>query len=239
MKALLLAAGEGQRLGPLTKDMPKPMIRIAGKPILEHHVELLAHHGIRDIAINLHHHSEVVTAYFEDGSRWGVRITYSYEPQLLGTAGAAKALESYFQGTFFVIYGDNLLNCDLTRLLEFHHAHAGLGTIALHYREDASQSGVVSLDERDRVIRFVEKPAANSAFSPWVNAGILVFEVQVLKYIPGGSASDFGKEILPCLLTADQPLYGYRLRDGEGPWWIDTPTDLERTQHLFETLGLG
>lgn len=233
---MLLAAGEGRRLRPLTAKLPKPMIRIAGQPILEHNINLLAGHGITDLAINLHHCPQAVTDYFGDGSRLGVHITYSYEPVILGTAGGVKQLESYFQDTFLVLYGDNLFNCDLTRLCNFHEAHGGLGTIALHYREDVRSSGVVQLDAQDRVIDFVEKPGTNSLLSHWVNAGILVLEPQVLRYIPAGVPSDFGKETLPHLLKEEQPLFGYHMLKGEGPWWIDTPADLERTQHLLKTV---
>ena len=234
MKALLLAAGEGSRLRPLTEKLPKPMISLSGKPILEHNIELLVHHDIREIAINLHHYSEVVTDHFGDGSRFGVRITYSYEPELLGTAGAVKKLESHFQDTFLVIYSDNWIDCDLKRLLSFHHDHAGMATIVLHHRDDVSNSGVVAIDSKDRITRFVEKPKSSEILSHWVNAGVLVLEPKVLKYIPTGIPSDFGKEILPHLLEQGAELYGYRIRDSERIWWIDTPADLERMERIFK-----
>jgi NDP-sugar pyrophosphorylase family protein len=242
MKALLLAAGEGTRLRPLTEKLPKPMIPIAGKPILEYNVEWLAQHGIREIAINLHHCPQAVMNHFGDGSRFGVSITYSYEPELLGTAGAVKKLESFLQGTpstssgqaFLVVYGDNLIDCDLKRLLSFHHERGGLVTIVLHYRDDVSNSGVVAVETQDRVTSFVEKPKAQKVFSHWVNAGILVLEPEVVKYIPSGIPSDFGKEILPQLLEQGAELYGYRITDSERIWWIDTPGDLERVEMIFK-----
>ncbi len=272
MNALLLAAGEGTRLRPLTEKLPKPMIPIAGKPILQHNVELLARHGIREIAINLHHCPEVVRSHFGDGSRFGVSITYSYEPELLGTAGAVKKLESFFQDTtksviarsdperaervegcdeaipklergdcfaslamtranqspFLVLYGDNLIHCDLHRLLAFHQERAGIATLALHYRDDVTHSGVVTLDGNDRVLQFVEKPRADQIPSHWVNAGVLVLEPKVLDHIPAGVPSDFGKDILPHLLEQGERLYGYRLTGDEGIRWIDTLEDLRR-----------
>ncbi|MBI4790451.1 MAG: nucleotidyltransferase family protein [Chloroflexi bacterium] len=235
MNALLLAAGEGTRLRPLTEKLPKPMIPIAGKPILQHNIELLARHGIREIAINLHHCPEVVRSHFGDGSRFGVSITYSYEPELLGTAGAVKKLgTSFFQDTFLVIYGDNRIECDLHRLLAFHQARAGIATLALHYREHVTHSGVVALDGSDRVLQFVEKPRANQIPSHWVNAGVLVLEPRVLDHIPAGVPSDFGKDILPHLLEQGERLYGYRLTGDEGIRWIDTPADLERVRQMAE-----
>ena len=104
MKAMILSAGEGTRLRPLTERIPKPMIPIAGRPILEHNIRLLAKHGIRELVINLHHCPDVVTDYFGDGHAWGVSITYSYEPVLLGTAGAVKKVEALFDSTFLVVY---------------------------------------------------------------------------------------------------------------------------------------
>lgn len=235
MKAMLLAAGEGTRLRPITEALPKPMVPVADKPILQHNVEMLARYGIREIAINLHHCPQVVTSHFGDGSRFGVSTTYSYEPELLGTAGAVKKLEALFsQDTFFVIYGDNLLKCDLERMLHFHRDHSGLATIALHYRRDVTQSGVVALDDQDRVTRFVEKPRAGDAFSHWVNAGILVLEPAVLQHIPPCIPFDFGKQVLPELLKAGEKLYGYRLTGDEGIWWIDTPDDLAYVQRRFQ-----
>ena len=234
MKALLLAAGEGRRLRPLTGKLPKPMIPIAGKAILEHNINLLARYGINQIAINLHYYPEVVMDYFGDGSGFGVSITYSYEPELLGTAGAVKKLENFFEDTFLVIYADNLIECDLSRLLLFHNEHQGIGTIALHYRDNVSQSGMVALDPCERIIHFIEKPQASQVISHWVNSGILVFEKGVLKYIPSRVPSDFGREIIPILLKQKEKLYGYRLRDDEEIWWIDTLEDLSHVQNAWK-----
>jgi NDP-sugar pyrophosphorylase family protein len=233
MKALLLAAGEGKRLRPLTEILPKPMIPIAGKPILEHNVNFLARWGIREIAINLHHCPEVVVDHFGDGSNFGVNITYSHEPELLGTAGAVKKLERFFESTFLVLYADNLIDCNLKRLLLFHHEHQGIGTVVLHYRDEVTQSGIVALDDHDRVTHFLEKPRRDQAISHWVNAGVFVFETDVLEYIPSSIPSDFGREILPSLLEQSKRLYGYRLREGEEIWWIDRIEDHKRVQEIF------
>jgi len=134
---MLLAAGKGQRLAPFTESIPKPMMEVGGKPILEYGVQLCAHHGIRDLIINLHHHPEIITGHFGDGFSWGVRITYSHEPVLLGTAGAVKKVADEFLDTFLVLYGDNLTTCDLGRLIAFHRNKGGAATVALFYRENA------------------------------------------------------------------------------------------------------
>lgn len=232
MKAMVLAAGQGTRLSPLTDQMPKPMIPVAGRPILEHNLRLLAKHGIREVVINLHHQPEVVTDYFGDGSTWGVAITYSREAELLGTAGAVARVSEFFDGPFLVLYGDNLTTCDLTRLRDFHQAKGGVGTIALFHREDPTSSGIVGLDADDRVVRFLEKPAPYQIFSHWVSAGLLVLEPDVLKYIPKEGPCDFGKDILPVLVKAGHSLYGYRMT--EGLWWIDTNYDYQRVQALSQ-----
>jgi NDP-sugar pyrophosphorylase family protein len=230
MKAMLLAAGQGTRLRPMTNTVPKSMIPICGKPILEHNIEWLRRYGITDLAINLFFLPHIIQDYFGDGSRWGVRITYSLEPRKLGTAGGVKRFANFFDETFLVWYGDNLSTCDLSRLLDFHRAKGGLATIALYQREDVTQSGIIGLDDEERITRFLEKPKIDEIFSHWVNAGIYIFERDVLEFIPDQGESDFGRDIFPAMLEAGQSLYGYRMTASEGLWWIDTPDDLHETQ---------
>jgi NDP-sugar pyrophosphorylase family protein len=232
VKAMLLAAGEGTRLRPLTNNLPKPMVTLGNKPLLGYTLALLARHNIREVAINLHHCPDVVRAYFGDGSAWGVRIMYSFEPELLGTAGAVKKIESFWDGPFLVVYGDNLTDCDLTRFVEFHRAKGGLVTMALFWREDVQQSGVAALDVDDRIMCFVEKPAAGLAPSHWVNAGLMVAEPRVLDYIPAGRSCDFGREVLPDLLARGERVYGYRMT--ERLWWTDTLADYEALMRQFD-----
>ncbi len=237
MKAMILAAGQGTRLHPLTERIPKCMVPIGGRPILEHTMAWLARHEVRHIIINLSSMPQVVMDYFGDGRRWGVQITYSVEEEALGTAGGVKNVAGYFDDVeetgkgspFLVWYGDNLSYCDPYRMLHFHTCMRGLATIALFNRADVSQSGIVDLDDDDRIRRFLEKPGPDQVFSHWVNAGILVLEPAVLDFIPQGR-QDFSFDVLPALLAANQRLYGYRLSEAEGLWWIDTPADLERVQ---------
>lgn len=210
--------------------MPKPMLPVAGRPVLEHNVRLLAAHGVRDITINLHHCPEVVTAHFGDGARWGVRLSYSHEATLLGTAGAAANVAPPFASTFLVLYGDSLIGCDVGALLAFHQQQGATATIGLAYQEDPRASGIVEVAEDGRVQRFLEKPGAGEVFSHWVNGGLLALEPEALSFIPRGRPSDFGREALPAVIAAGRPVYGYR-----GPFTlhvIDTPEDYQRAQAL-------
>lgn len=233
MKAMLLAAGEGSRLRPLTDEVPKPMVPIAGRPILEHNVRLLARHGVRDITINLHHKGDVIRRHFGDGAAWGVSIRYVEEPSLLGTAGGVKNALRDVDGTFLVAYGDNLSTIDLTRMLRAHRERGAAATMALFHREHVLASGIVGLDEQDRVTRFLEKPKPDQVFSHWVNAGYLALEPSVLARIPAG-VSDFGRDVLPGL----DGLYGYRMGPDEGLWWIDTHDDYHRLIKSIEQGGV-
>jgi NDP-sugar pyrophosphorylase family protein len=230
---MLLAAGLGTRLNPLTDTISKCMIPIAGKPLLEHNIGVLRSYGVTDLVINLHHLPQTVMNHFGDGSGFGIRLTYSVEPELLGTAGAVKKVEEFFDGPFFVWYGDNLSTCRLDRLWQVHQSKRGVATIALHYREDPTQSGIVGLDENDRVTRFLEKPRADQVFSHWVNAGILVLEREVLESIPAESAADFGRDVFPALLERDSAIFGYRMAEDESLWWIDMPDDLARVEQAL------
>jgi NDP-sugar pyrophosphorylase family protein len=231
LSAFLLAAGEGTRLRPLTLDRPKPMIEIAGAPILEHNVRLLASHGVRDIIINTHYHPEAITTHFGDGSKFDVRITYSYEPILLGTAGALVPFAEALSQPFVLIYGDNLSTLDLTSMITLHRASEAELTMALFDRPDAAASGVVEVDEADRIIRFVEKPPPDQIFSRWVNAGFLVVDRSLLGEIPRGRPSDFGYDIFGPLVKAGRRAMGYRMQ--EELWWIDSVADYERVISEF------
>jgi len=230
MKAMILAAGQGMRLRPLTENVPKCMIPIGGKPILEGTIEWLRAYGVEEVIINLNYLPHVVTDHFGDGTRWGIKIMYSIEDRALGTAGGVKNVAWFFDGPFYLWYGDNISRCKLDRLYQFHRIRGGLATITLHHREEVSQSGIVGLDGEHRITRFVEKPRPDDVFSHWVNAGIFVLEPSVLDYIPTEGLPDFGRDVFPALLAAGQPLYGYPLSDSEGLWWIDTLEDLRRVQ---------
>lgn len=213
MNAMILAAGKGTRLYPLTETLPKPMVPVAGKPVLEHTVNWLRGHGVDRIAVNLHHQGDSIRAHFGDGSRWGVTLRYSEEPELLGTAGGVKRVENFFDDPFAVVYGDVLTDLDLAALADFHRSRgpAPHVTLTLDQRPDAAQCGVVELDAAGRVTRFVEKPKPEEIRSPWVNSGIMLLDRALLADIPAGQFSDFGRDILPAWLRAGVPIFGWGL----------------------------
>lgn len=211
IKTVLLAAGKGTRLRPLTDRVPKVMVPINGKPVLEYHIERLARYGIRDIIINLHYLSEVIKAHFSDGSKWGVNIQYSFEPEILGTAGAVKNLEHCLSGApFLVIYGDNIVDIDYEAFVRYSETRDGLGTIAVFEQEDVSGSGIVEIGGGDRILRFLEKPKPQEVFSHWVNAGVFWFDPRIFEFVRHGS-SDFSFDVFPRLLDDNERLFAYKL----------------------------
>jgi NDP-sugar pyrophosphorylase family protein len=211
MRALILAAGEGTRLRPLTLDRPKPMLPVGGRPILEHLIGLLRQHRVTEIAINLHYKAEVIPEALGTGERFGVSLTYSHEERLLGSAGAARRLAWFFDGAFFVLYGDVLTDVDLSALMYRHQATGAAATLALYHVPDPSRCGIVELTEDNRVVRFVEKPPPEEVFSDLASAGICVLEPSVLADVPAGRPFDIGHDLLPNLLRRGLPVYGFCL----------------------------
>lgn len=232
-KAMVLAAGLGTRLRPLTDLISKPMAPIVNKPVMEHIIELLEQHNFKDIVCNLHWYPEVIKNYFGDGSRWGVNITYSFEEELLGTAGGVKKVEDFFEGkTFLIMSGDALTDINLTDLMEYHKKKGGIGTLVLTEVEDTSQYGVVLLDENKKIYGFQEKPLPGEAKSNLANSGIYVFEPEIFKYIPEGKFYDFGKNLFPDLLDKGVSYYGYIHKQ----YWNDVGTLDEYQQGNFDAL---
>jgi mannose-1-phosphate guanylyltransferase/phosphomannomutase len=224
MKALILAAGQGTRLRQLTARRAKPMLPIGGKPLLQHTVAWLRDHGVRQIAVNLHHYPGSIVGYFGDGARCDVALHYSYETTLLGTAGAAKHLEHFLDETFVVVYGDVFTNLDLTRLAVDHArdvAAAGSNppapgaTMVLYRVGNPEECGLVATDVHGRVTRFVEKPPAGDVFTDLAFSGVLVCEPGVLAAVPPGQPFDFGHDLIPRLLAGGAPLYAKPLAAGE------------------------
>jgi len=232
--AMLLAAGSATRLGPLAGTIPKPMLDVGGRPLIEHTVRQLARYGVTDIVVNLHRLGDVVRTHFGDGSRFGVRMRYSQEDTLMGTAGGVKQAETLLgHEPFIVVYGDNLTTCRFDAIVEYHRAHGGLGTIALFWRDDVSPHSAVERTAEGRILRFVEKPKNDEAPSHWISAGVIVFEPKVFDYIEPGRQVDFGFDVFPALLRAGEAIYGYEMSPSEGLWWIDTPENHARVTALF------
>lgn len=213
MKAMVLCAGYGTRLGDLTRDTPKPMLRLQQRPILEYIISHLLRHDFNQIAINLHFMPDIIRDYFGDGSRFGVELIYSYEPELLSTAGGVKRMENFLGvgEAFIVHYGDVLTDQDFTVMLEFHRKHKALATLLLHQR--AYSNSIVSLDEKGRVTDFIERPTAETrreVNSPWVNSGICICDPQLLDEIPADVACDLPRDIFPGLIESNR-LFGFPL----------------------------
>lgn len=236
MKALILSAGLGTRLRPLTNTIPKVMVPIGGKPLLWYHIQLFKKHGVKDIWINLHEHPRVIKNYFGDGSNLGVKISYSYEKGLLGTAGALKnpvsGIEKEFRkGGFLVVYGDNLTDFDYTKLIKFHKKKEAILSLGLYKCVDPWTMGVVEINEEGKILKFVEKPPREEVTTNTVSAGVLVCQPELLDYIPDG-VSDLAFDIFPKLLKLKKPLFA--LDTGSYVQDCGTPERFAKAQADFQ-----
>ncbi len=221
--AMILAAGEGTRLRPLTLKTPKPLLPIDGTPLIEITLYWLKSYGISDVAVNLYHLGDQIKEYLGDGSQLGMKIIYSEEETLLGTAGGVKKVEDFFDGTFIIFYGDTLTDFDLSEMIQLHRDKKASVTIALFEPLDPSQYGIVNMDETGRIHGFIEKPKSPiPGLKPplLANVGVYVIEKEVLDYAPQTGFSDFGYDIFPQLINADVPIYGYPLKPED--YFIDT-----------------
>lgn len=213
MKAMILAAGEDRKLHPLTLTCPKPMLPVGDRPLLEHNILLLRSFGIREIVINLHHLPDVIINYFGRGEKWDVSLTYSYEETLLGSAGALKKVESFFDDTFVVMYGDLFTFLDLDPMLAYHRNMGAQATVAVHEISNPCDWGIVQLNEAGWITRFLEKPRPRQVFSNIANTGIYIMEPEVLSWIPPQTVCDFGRHIFPWLLNNGKRLAGYQIQE--------------------------
>jgi len=244
MKAMVLCAGLGTRLGDLTREIPKPMLPLGDRPMLEYILCHLKRHGFDQVAVNLHFMPEVIQNHFGDGSRWGLRLTYSYEPQLLGTAGGPKKIQPYFQGhgPLLVQYGDVITNQDFTAMLRFHRERKALATLLGHQR--AKSNSALSVDATGCVERFLERPseADRSAIAQtWVFSGVTICEPELLDLIPAEKFCDFPRDVF-VPLTASRKLFAFPLT-GERTA-VDSPERLVEARQrvkrgMFGIEGLG
>jgi NDP-sugar pyrophosphorylase family protein len=210
MKAMIMAAGLGTRLRPLTDFLPKPMMPVANRPVLHHLLNLLRRHEIREVGINLHSAPDMIQRYFGDGSALDMEIQWSFEPELLGTAGGTKKLEHFWEGeTILVTSGDGLHDIDVTALLGHHQRSDALATLAVKPVPDPSSYGVLILDRDTRVRGFQEKPNRDEARSDLANCGVYVIEPELLDRIPADTFYDFGTQVWPSLVAAGEPVYAY------------------------------
>ncbi|MBW4492226.1 MAG: NDP-sugar synthase [Oscillatoria princeps RMCB-10] len=222
MKAMILAAGKGTRVRPITHTIPKPMIPILQKPVMEFLVELLRSHGFDQIMVNVSHLANEIENYFRDGQRFGVQIAYSFEGRIVegelvgeavGSAGGMRRIQDFnpfFDDTFVVMCGDALIDLDLTAAVKWHRQKGSIATVVMKSvpREEVSSYGVVVTDATDKIVAFQEKPSVTEALSTNINTGIYIFEPEVLDYVPSGQVYDIGSQLFPHLVEIGAPFYG-------------------------------
>lgn len=209
MKAFLLAAGYGTRLRPLTNTIPKCLVTIHGQPLLGWWLALLRQHGVTDVLINTHYLPKPVRTFMQDYNRrhTGLTVYEAYEPELLGSGGTIRANRDFVQGeeSFLICYADNLTNANLTAFQDFHRKHGDVLSMALFHTNMPEQCGIATLDERDCVVSFVEKPEHPQ--SDLANAGMYIADQRLFDYIDSDkSPLDFGKDVLPRLVGK---MYGW------------------------------
>lgn len=184
---------------------------------MEHSIELLCRHGVRDIIVALSSQAQEIADYFGDGSDWGVNIRYSLEDEPKGTAGAVKLIQPYIDDTFVVISGDAVTDFDLTAALDFHKRKSAIATMLLHQMDDPTDYGIVQHEPDGRITRFLEKPRTNEVFSSTINAGIYILEPEALSSIPYFTVYDFARDLFPRMLRNMEPVFGCRLPG----YWCD------------------
>ncbi len=231
MKAMILAAGKGTRVRPITYTIPKPLIPILQKPVMEFLLELLRQHGFDEIMVNVSHLAHEIEGYFRDGQRFGVDIGYSFEGSIvdgelvgaaLGSAGGLRKIQDFnrfFDDTFVVLCGDALIDLDLTAAVKQHKAKGAIATVVTKKvpKEDVPSYGVVVTDDEGRIKSFQEKPSVEEALSTDINTGIYIFEPEIFDYIPSEQEYDIGGELFPRLVEENAPFYAVSM-DFE---WVD------------------
>ena len=233
MKLIILAGGKGTRLGTLTESLPKPMVPVGGKPVLEHQIVWAKKQGFTECILTLNHLPDSIQNYFGDGKEWGLKINYFTEPQPMGTAGALPLLASELTETFAVLYGDVMLDIDWPRLLAFHQSKQAMATLVIHPNDHPYDSDLVDIDEASMVSAFYPKNRASDRYyRNLVNAGLYVLEPEILTHIPAGKFADFGKDLFPALVSqhkiAGYPTPEY-LKD------MGTPDRLEKVEKDYQS----
>jgi mannose-1-phosphate guanylyltransferase len=241
MKAMVFAAGEGQRLRPITEKTPKPLVQVAGRPMIDYPLLLLRHYGAKEIIINLHHLGDQVENYLGDGARFGLKICYSRESELLDTGGGLLKAKRFFENaTFIVINTDVLIDLPLAQVLELHRRNQAAATLVLRPDPEADRYGSMDIAADGRICRFLNAtmPAAPSpARHTLMFTGVQILEPSIFDYMPAVTGSEkfsTTKDVYPKMLLASERLFGYRF-DG---FWRDLGT-AERIQEAERSLRLG
>ncbi|OYT26384.1 MAG: hypothetical protein B6U97_03915 [Candidatus Altiarchaeales archaeon ex4484_96] len=215
-KAVILAGGKGTRMRPFTYEIPKPLIPVGGRPLVQHTIDLLMENNIREVIFSIGYLGEKIREYYGNGSKFGIKISYVEEKQALGTAGPLNLMKDQLNCSFLMFNGDILTNIDLLDFIRFHHRHGGIATIALKTVPEPSRYGTVKMNGA-RITKFIEKPEEKTNQS-LINAGIYVMEPEIIDYIPEGKTM-MEHDVFP-KLAAEEKLYGYPF---EGQWF-DTGT---------------
>jgi mannose-1-phosphate guanylyltransferase/mannose-1-phosphate guanylyltransferase/phosphomannomutase len=233
---MVMAAGLGTRLRPLTWEIPKPVVPVANRPVIEHILRALRRHGITDVVSNLHWFPETIRGPLGDGSELGIDLTYVEEEALLGTAGGVRNVADFLTADgepFLVMAGDALTDIDFTSLVEAHRAHDGIATLAVKRVDDVSQFGVIVTDGDGRVQGFQEKPDPAEALSDLTNTMIYVFDPEVFDHFPEGEVIDFAMDVFPALLDGDVPFYVHSF----GEYWNDVGSIPEYLQGNLDAVA--
>ena len=234
-KAMILAAGRGSRLKPLTTTTPKPLLDLNGRPIIEYTLDLLKRHGFSQVVVNAHYLSGVVLEYFRERPKDSLEIQISLEQNLLGSAGGVKKMENFLDEPFLVMCGDLITGIDLSALRDYHYEKNGVLTVAVTEVDDPRRYGVVWADESGQITRFVEKPhSVENISSREINMGIYIVDPSVMAVIPKWVYFDFGRDLFPLLLEMGAPMFSFK----SDSYWRDLGTldDLARERERFESL---
>lgn len=230
MKAVILSAGLGTRLRPLTNKCPKVMVRLLKKPILEWHIERLKSFDVKDILINLHYFPETIADYFQDGKKFGVKITYSYEPTLLGTAGTIKNLQEYLNESFLVIYGDVVHWLDFRKLIQYHRAKRGSATLVVGQTDRPRDCDLLELDDDNKITDWYPKPHKIVPKRGFSNEALYLLEPEIIKFIPDKKPPiDFGHDVMATLIKKRVKMYGYPLEEKE---YVEDMGTLKRLEKI-------
>jgi len=231
--AVILAGGKGTRLAEVRKDIPKPMMPVLGKPLLQYQIELLKKHGFEQVWLIVGHLHEQIEDYFKDGQDFGISIQYYVEEQPLGTVGGIKSLENVLDHTFLVLYGDVMIDMDLDRLLAFHEKKSAEATLVVHPNDHPYDSDLLDTDKNDKVIAFYPKPHPEGMqYKNLVNAAAYVFSPKVFQFMEAGVKADFGKDIFP---TLHQYIDVYAYNTPEYLKDMGTPDRLDKVSHAIKS----
>ncbi|WP_102346488.1 nucleotidyltransferase family protein [Bacillus sp. Marseille-P3661] len=233
MKGVIIAGGKGKRLRPLTNKLPKPMIPILKKPVMEYCIEHLKRHGITEIAVTVQYMSNKIKDYFGDGSKFGVNLYYFEDLSPLGTAGSIKNAEQFLNEPFVVVSGDVITDFDLSKGIDFHRQKNSLITIFMTSVPNPLEYGILKTNEKGEVVRFLEKPSWENMFTTDINTGIYVVDPGIFSFMELGEKIDFSLDLFPLLIKNGYPIYGFKTNG----YWSDVGNKDKYEQTIHDMMG--